>query len=98
AIAAFCEAGARGIVLMGLAPGRPANGERDEILRATEAGVLIIQSTRAARPSVPGQEFLRRDGVFAGGDLTPHKLRIVLMLLLASGIRPEEMQDEIFRF
>jgi L-asparaginase len=82
AIDALVAAGSAGIVSAGLVPGRPAAGEAAAYRRAVEAGVMVVQSSRAARGVVPPQAFLARDGIIAGGDLAPHKLRIALMLAL----------------
>ncbi|MFM0509030.1 asparaginase [Paraburkholderia sp. RL17-373-BIF-A] len=84
AIEAFVAAGARGIVSAGLAPGRPASGEREALCNAVAAGVVVVQATRAPRGTVPKQRFLAADGIVAGGDLSAQKLRIALMLILAS--------------
>ncbi|MDH4872012.1 asparaginase [Pseudomonas sp. BN515] len=93
AVDAVVAAGARGLVSAGLAPGRPANGEVQALARAIERGVVVVQSTRAARGMVPLQDFLRRSGVLAGGDLAPHKARILLMLALAQGLDKEAIQQ-----
>ncbi|HSV78929.1 MAG TPA: asparaginase [Ramlibacter sp.] len=98
AVEAAVRAGARGLVSMGLAPGRPANGEREALVAAARQGVCVVQSTRAARPDVPPQAFLQRDGLLAGGDLSPHKLRILLMLLLAGARDPATLQHSILSF
>lgn len=89
AIDALLQAGARGIVSIGLAPGRPANGERRAMLDAVAQGVVLVQASRASRGVVPEQAFLRRDGILAGGDLAPQKLRVLLMLLLAMSPAPD---------
>jgi L-asparaginase len=88
AIDGLLAAGTRGIVSIGLAPGRPANGERAALQRAVAQGVVVVQSARAARGVVPPQAFLRRDGILAGGDMAPQKLRILLMLILAQAPTP----------
>lgn len=85
AIEAFVSAGARGIVSAGLLPGRPANGEAPALAAAAAQGVIVVQATRGARGNVVPQAFLDRAGVLAGGDLSPQKLRIVVMLVLALG-------------
>jgi len=82
AIESFVAAGSQGLVSAGLVPGRPASGEAGAYRKAVEAGVVVVQSSRAARGVVPPQAFLTRDGVIAGGDLAPQKLRIALMLAL----------------
>ncbi|WP_250508107.1 asparaginase [Caballeronia sp. GAFFF3] len=96
AIRAFAAAGARGIVCAGLTPGRIAAGEREAILEAVDAGVTVVQSTRSPRGVVPVQRFLTADGLLAGGDLSPQKLRITLILLLALqeyGRTPKDLPD-----
>ncbi|ONN65815.1 asparaginase domain-containing protein [Herbaspirillum sp. VT-16-41] len=89
AIDGVLAAGARGIISIGLAPGRPANGERAALQRAVAQGVVVVQAARAARGVVPPQAFLQRDGVLAGGDLAAPKLRILLMLILAQSPLPD---------
>jgi L-asparaginase len=92
-IDALVAAGSRAIISAGLAPGRPASGEVAAIKRATVAGVIVVQATRALRGNVPPQAFLQRDGVLAGGDLSPHKLRILLMLGLTRNLTAPQLQD-----
>ncbi|WP_321949196.1 asparaginase [Paraburkholderia sp. J10-1] len=82
AIESFVAAGSKGLISAGLVPGRPSAGEASAYRQAVEAGVVVVQSSRAARGVVPPQAFLARDGVIAGGDLSPQKLRIALMLAL----------------
>jgi L-asparaginase len=91
-IDALVAAGSQAIISAGLAPGRPASGEVAAIKRATAAGVIVVQATRAQRGIVPAQAFLQRDGVLAGGDLSPHKLRILLMLGLTQNLSPLQLQ------
>lgn len=94
-IDACIAAGAQGIISSGLVPGRPANGEVTAFRSAVAKGIVVVQSSRGARGHVPVQDFLLREGVFAGGDLAPNKLRILLMLALAAGIKHEELQELI---
>jgi L-asparaginase len=82
-IDAFVAAGARGLVSAGVPPGRPAKAEAAALAEAARRGVVVVQSSRAVRGTVPPQAFLAVDGILAGGDLPPHKLRILLMLALA---------------
>ena len=93
AIEAFVAAGARGIVSAGLAPGRPAAGEREALCEAVRAGVVVVQATRSPRGVVPKQRFLAADGILAGGDLSPPKLRIALMLILAAFVTGDDKGD-----
>ncbi|NBA94846.1 asparaginase [Pseudomonas sp. R5(2019)] len=91
-IDALVAAGSRAIICAGLAPGRPAAGEMAAIRRATAGGVVVVQATRAVRGHVPPQAFLERDSVMAGGDLSPHKLRILLMLALTQNMEASQLQ------
>ncbi|MVV51677.1 asparaginase [Pseudomonas sp. PB120] len=91
-IDALVAAGSKAIISAGLAPGRPASGEVAAIKRAIAAGVIVVQATRALRGIVPCQAFLQRDGVLAGGDLSPHKLRILLMLALSRNLPAAQLQ------
>ncbi|HZJ97814.1 MAG TPA: asparaginase [Oligella sp.] len=97
-IEACVAAGAQGLISSGLVPGRPANGESAALRSAVTEGVVVVQSSRGARGHVPVQDFLLRDGVLAGGDLAPNKLRILLMLALAIGINRDELQKFILNF
>lgn len=97
-INACVMAGAKGLISAGLVPGRPANREAEALAEAVSKGVIVIQSSRGARGNVPVQEFLLRDGVLAGGDLSPHKLRILLMLALALDVDSAELQNYILSF
>lgn len=92
AIDALVAAGSQAIISAGLAPGRPASGEVAAIKRAVAAGVTVVQATRATRGIVPPQAFLERDGLFAGGDLSPHKLRILLMLAMTRDFSAAQLQ------
>jgi L-asparaginase len=96
AIDSLVQAGAAGLISIGLAPGRPANGERNALMRAAQQGVVVVQASRAARGVVPIQDFLVRDGILAGGDLAPQKLRILLMLILAT--TPASHHDAIQKY
>ena len=82
AIRGLLAAGNQALVVAGLPPGRPAQGEVAALRAAVEAGVVVVMSTRASRGQVPVQTFLDRERWLAGGDLAPLKLRILLMLIL----------------
>lgn len=82
AIRGLLDGGCEAIVVAGLPPGRPAQGEMEALREARQQGVLVIMATRALRGLVPEQAFIEREGWLAGGDLAPHKLRILMMLVL----------------
>ena len=84
AIRALTAAGAQGIIVAGMPPGRAAPGDRVAMLEAVAAGVVVVQSSRALRGSVPVQPYNRAEGILGGGGLTVQKARILVLLALAS--------------
>ena len=81
-VEALVAAGARGIVSAGLAPGIATPLERAALQRANEAGVIIVQSTRAGSGRVALRRYLDTSGMVAADNLNPQKARILLMLAL----------------
>src|SRR5262252_3039257 len=81
-IEALTAAGARGIVSAGLAPGIPAAKERVALEKARDAGVLIVQSSRAGSGRVALRRYLDEAGMVGADNLNPQKARILLMLAL----------------
>ena len=79
---ALVAAGARGIVSAGLAPGIPTPLERAALERARDAGVAIVQSSRAGSGRVALRRYLEEAGMIAADNLNPQKARILLMLAL----------------
>jgi len=84
AVKAMIAAGARGIVSAGLPPGRPANREREALVKAARGGVTVVLASRAIKGVVEPAADAARDGFLNAGDLSPLKARILLMLALAS--------------
>lgn len=82
---AAVAAGAKGIVSAGLAPGIPTPAERQALLGARGAGVLIVQASRAGAGRVAQRAMLRTDGFIAAEFFNPQKARISLMLCLMAG-------------
>jgi L-asparaginase len=75
---ALVAAGARGI-----APGIPSPLERIALERARDAGVVVVQSSRAGSGRVALRRYLDEAGMVAADNLNPQKARILLMLALA---------------
>jgi L-asparaginase len=98
ATGAFVAAGARGIISAGMPPGRPANGERTALAGAAKAGVAVVLSSRAARGGVEPASDARREGFLIGSDLSPQKLRILLMLALTVTTEHAKLQAIIDGF
>jgi L-asparaginase len=89
-IEAAIKAGARGIVSAGMAPGIPTPIEVKALERAVAAGVVVVQSSRAASGRVGHRRYLREAGIVPGEDFSPQKARILLMLSLT---RTSKLED-----
>jgi L-asparaginase len=86
AIDAFVAAGARGIVLHGMAyAGRPHPDQYEALHRAVEARVPIVVANRGIQGRIPANDPLLRDFV-AGDSLSAQKARVLLMVGLAHGL------------
>jgi L-asparaginase len=83
-IDAAAAAGARGIVSAGFAPGSPTPEQRVAFERATKAGIVVVQCSRAFSGRVAPRRRLRESGIVAGEDFSPQKARILLMLALST--------------
>jgi L-asparaginase len=81
---AAVTAGARGLVSAGFAPGSPTPEQRAAFERAAQAGVVVVQCSRAFSGRVAPRRRLRESGIVAGEDFSPQKARILLMLTLSS--------------
>ena len=80
---ALVAAGASGIVSAGLAPGIPASLERSALERARDAGVVVVQSSRAGSGRVALRRYLDEARMVAADNLNPQKARILLIFALA---------------
>ena len=76
------EAGARGIIAAGLAPGLSTPAEKAALESAVAAGIAVVQCSRAGSGRVGRRRYLRQAGLIAGEDFSPQKARILLMLAL----------------
>ena len=95
---ACLDAGAQGLVSAGFAPGMTAPAEREELEAASARGTPVVQCSRAGSGRVARRQALVRSGWIAGGDLPPHKARVLLMLGLTQSADPETLQtyfDEV---
>lgn len=90
------EAGAKGLVSAGFAPGMPTPEQRAALLAARERGVVVVQSSRAVRDRVPPRRALLERGFIAGGDLSPQKCRILLMLALSATTGEPDAVTDLF--
>ncbi|HEY4199539.1 MAG TPA: asparaginase [Devosiaceae bacterium] len=91
AIEAFVAAGARGIVSAGFAPGSPTPEQAEALVRAREAGVVVLQSTRVGSGIVHGGKKSREQGFIPADNLNPQKARLLLALALTRTTDPTEI-------
>ncbi len=81
-IDALTAAKTRGIISAGLAPGIPTPLEQAALKRARDAGIVIVQSSRAGSGRVALRRYLDQEEMVAADNLNPQKARILLMLAL----------------
>ncbi len=91
AVDAFVAAGAKGIVSAGFAPGMASPGQIDALVRAREAGVVVMQGTRAGSGIVHRGQRLTELGFLTSDNLNPQKARLLLALALTVTSDPAEI-------
>jgi len=80
---AAVAAGAKGIVSSGFPSGSPSPAQLEALKKATKAGVIVVQSSRAGTGRVIDDKVsLREAGFLAADSLTAQKARILLMMAL----------------
>jgi L-asparaginase len=79
---ALIAAQTRGIISAGLAPGIPTPLEQAALKRARDAGIVIVQASRAGSGRVALRRYLDQQGMVAADNLNPQKARILLMMAL----------------
>jgi L-asparaginase len=82
AVRAFAAAGARGIVSAGFAPGFAPPGDFEALKAASEAGVVVVQCTRAGSGRTFRGTRLANAGFLIADNLNPQKARLLLALAL----------------
>lgn len=93
AVRAFVDAGAKGIVSAGFAPGLGSPSEATAFADAIKAGVVVVQSSRVGAGQVVDSARHRSMGIISGNDLNPQKARILLALCLARGDAPRRIRS-----
>jgi L-asparaginase len=96
AVRAFIQAGARGIVSAGFAPGFTPPGQTEALREAAGQGIVVVQSTRAGSGRTFRGQRLREAGFLIADNLSPQKARILLALALTVTDDPAEI-ERIFR-
>jgi L-asparaginase len=92
AIQAFADAGAKGIVLAGFAPGMGTPMEVAALEDVISKGVVALQSSRVGSGRALDSARHRAIGIIAADNLTPQKARILLGLALARTTDRNEIQ------
>ena len=91
AVRAFVEAGAKGIIAAGFAPGFSTPGDFEALKAAVAQGVVVMQCTRAGSGRTFRGKRLREAGFLITDNLTPQKARILLALALTVTDDPDEI-------
>ncbi len=91
-IDAAVAAGARGLVSAGTGAGRPTPLEEEALVRASDQGVTICQSSRVGSGRVVRAPALVKRGWVAADNLVPWKARLLLSLALTRTSDPVEIQ------
>jgi L-asparaginase len=90
---AFAAAGAKGIVSAGFGPGMGTPAETAILSELIKAGLTVVQSSRSVSGIVVDSAQNKQIGIIAGGDIGPHKARILLALCLARGDSLDEIEQ-----
>ncbi|MEO1695106.1 MAG: asparaginase [Pseudomonadota bacterium] len=98
AVAAFIEAGAQGIVSAGFAPGYISPAEFTALKAAVDAGIVVVQSSRAGSGRVPEMAKVKAGGFIGADTLNPQKARILLSLALATTHDTDAIRDIFARY
>lgn len=99
AIEAALADGARGIVYAGVGNGNVPAAARTSLERAQRAGAQIVRCARGLEGRITRNSAQFDDdalGYVTGGELTPQKARVLLMLALASGVTDPAQLQAIF--
>jgi L-asparaginase len=91
AVRAFIAAGARGIVSAGFAPGFPGPADAEVLGEAMQAGIVVVQSTRAGSGRAYPERWSREGRFLSADNLTPQKARLLLALALTVTVDPAEI-------
>ena len=91
AVRAFIEAGARGIISAGFAPGFPGTADQALLQEAVAGGVTVVLSTRAGSGRVAHGTRAREAGFLVADNLNPQKARLLLALALTVTSDPAEI-------
>jgi L-asparaginase len=89
---ALIGSGVAGVVVQAFGGGRASPEVRRAVAELAESGVPVVYASRVPEGRVMHPIAAPGDGVLAAGDLPPHKARVLLMLALANGFAPTDIQ------
>lgn len=92
ALLAFRESGVAAVVVQAFGGGRASPGVREAIDALVESGIVVVLASRVPAGRVMGSPDAVGRRVLAAGDLPPHKVRVLVMLAVATGRDPSELQ------
>ncbi len=93
AVDAAVAAGARGIVLISMAPGLHPPLQDEAVDRALAAGVVVAMSSRSGEGRVLRRRSFGDRGLVSADNLSPQAARVLLSLALHSTSEPSTVQD-----
>lgn len=92
AIKAFIQAGAKGIIAIGMVPGICTKEENDLLDQAVSQGICVVQASSSLYGPVLERKALSRRGILAAGFVPPKKARVLLALALMQGLQKPAIQ------
>ena len=92
AVQAFIDAGARGIVSAGFAPGLCGAGEVESLRSAVDQGIIVLQSSRAGSGRIFKTAGIEESGFLTADNLNPQKARVLLALALTVTSEPAQIE------
>ena len=98
AVEALVKAGARGIVGAGLGSGSAPRAFLNALEAARKEGVAVVIASQAFNGRVMAKRAFTERGFAVADNLAPRKVRILLMVALASAPRPEDIQRTILTY
>jgi L-asparaginase len=89
---AAVAAGSKGIIIAGAGNGGIFPKEKEALIDAAKKGIVVVRASRTGSGVVTQNMEYQGYGFLVSNDLNPQKARILLMLALAKGVQPKEIQ------
>jgi L-asparaginase len=98
AVDAFVAADVKGIVIAGTGNGSMHASIQEAVARAVKQDVAVVRASRVGSGHVMRNGAAPDDvlGTIAAGTLNPQKARVLMMLMLAAGVKDRAGQQRIF--